>query len=98
MQKGTSWVTVLGGAFSFGDNGVILHIHAFNLILSQIVKKRFLSRNTKAGTTERSRFCRLYTFCHLPHTRCSRSPMTILQQMGELFNRGERFFERRKRE
>lgn len=39
MQKGTSWVTVLGGAFSFGDNGVILHIHAFNLILSQIVKK-----------------------------------------------------------
>ena len=64
-----------------------------------VCKERgFLSRNTKAGTTERSRFCRLYTFCHLPHTRCSRSPMTILQQMGELFNRGERFFERRKRE
>ena len=43
MQKGTSWVTVLGGAFSFGDNGVILHIHAFNLILSQIVKKYLFS-------------------------------------------------------
>ena len=53
-----------------------------------VCKERgFLSRNTKAGTTERSRFCRLYTFCHLPHTRCSRSPMTILQQMGEHFNR-----------